>query len=192
LAGKGEVVVFVPPEKPPAGLLRKGADACTSVLYGHDGDPLERNLFTAYFRQLYAGVDTDLARIDELLTSGIRDRDQPLSVSFRTAADRFRLIAEDTVPVVVLYPDPFDQDGPVFGLIGKLEKDGPQRWLMRKLQRYTVSLRRQIAERLLETGDLRLADQCPGIYMQVNDLLYHPELGLLTDNQPLSAAGLIG
>ena len=192
LTGKGEVVVFVPPESPPAGLLRKGADACASVLYGHDGDPLDRNLFEAYFRQLYAAVDIDQAQIDELLTGGIRDRDQPLSVSFRTASDCFRLICEDTVPVVVLYPDPFDPEGPVFGLLGKLEKEGPQRWLMRKLQRYTVSLRRQIAERMLETGDLRLAEQCPGLYVQASDLLYHPELGLLPEDQPLSTTGLVG
>jgi CRISPR-associated endonuclease/helicase Cas3 len=47
-------------------------------------------------------------------------------------------------------------------LLGKLAKDGPERWLMRSLQRYTVSLPKALAERLHGQGDLRLA--IPGLY----------------------------
>lgn len=188
LAEGGQVVVFVPPVATPAGTLRKGVDACRSVLHGHPGDPLERGLFERYFRQFYANVDLDKEGIVALLTPE-QNRDNPLATNFRTAAERFRLIEDTQAPVVVLYRGPDGLDETVDMLLGKLAKDGPERWLMRSLQRYTVNLPKALAERLHGQGDLRLA--IPGLYMQANDLMYEPRTGLRTDDGPLPAGGLV-
>lgn len=51
---------------------------------------------------------------------------------------------------------------------------------MRRLQRYTVNIHRRDALRLLGQGDIE--EVMPGLFAQTNDLLYHPELGLLTDD----------
>lgn len=187
LDGPGEVVVFVPPDSPPPGLLRKGADAFVSIMQGHDGDPLDRALFERYFRQLYAAVDLDREGITALLTDGVADRDEPLAVGFRTVAERFRLIDdEDQAAVVVCYRGPEGTDKRVDALLGKLEKDGPERRLMRALQRYTVSIPRREAEHMLATGDLRLIPSCPGLFVQASDLLYDLAIGLLLDTDRIA------
>jgi CRISPR-associated endonuclease/helicase Cas3 len=103
-----------------------------------------------------------------------------LSVNFRTAAERFRLIRDDdSVPVVVLYRGPEGTDSNVDVLLAKLRKDGPERWLMRKLQRYTVSIARREGMRLMGQGDV--AEIIPGLFIQTNDLLYDRTLGLVAD-----------
>ena len=188
LPGMGKVVVFVPPGKIPAGTLRKGADVCRSVLHGQTANPLDRNLFEAYFRQFYATVDLDRHGIVDLLKPA-STRDDPLAVDFRSAADKFRLIPDTQAPVVVRYRGPDGKSETVAALLGKIDKDGPNRGLMRALQRYTVSLPQQQAERLLALGDLSLA--MPGLYVQTNDLLYDPQLGLRADDQPLSPGGFV-
>ncbi|MGA7983320.1 MAG: CRISPR-associated helicase Cas3' [Chromatiaceae bacterium] len=172
----GEVRVFVPPQAAPPGLLRKGEDACRSVLRGHTGDALDRNLFARYFEHLYHACELDAEEISRLL----RVDGHSLSVNFRTAAERFRLIRDDdSVPVVVLYRGPEGTDSNVDVLLAKLRKDGPERWLMRKLQRYTVSIARREGMRLMGQGDV--AEIIPGLFIQTNDLLYDRTLGLVAD-----------
>ena len=171
LPGKGRVVVFVPPEPAPAGHLRKAVQACTSTLHGQRADPLARALFATYFRDFYSKVDLDGKKIVPML----KVAPKTLGVQFRSAADAFRLIDDkDSAMVVVRYA----AHGPeIEELLGLLEAEGPARWLMRKLQRYTVSIHKRMADKMLAQGDLTLP--MPGLYVQVNtDNLYDPMLGL--------------
>ncbi len=171
---RGEVVVFIAPKPAPPGLLLKGENACRSVLHGCNGNPLERALFARYFEQLYYACDLDQHHIADLL----KVDGKTLAVNFRTAAEMFKLIQdEDSAPVIVRYCDPDCSEEPVNMLLNTLRRDGPQRWLMRKLQRYTVNIHHREAMKLLEQGDIEEA--MPGLFVQVNDLLYHPTLGLL-------------
>ncbi|NTV96767.1 MAG: CRISPR-associated helicase Cas3' [Thiobacillus sp.] len=173
---RGEVMVFIAPKPAPPGLLRKGEDACRDVLHGLPGNPLERGLFARYFERLYRACDLDEHGIADLL----KVDGYTLAVNFRTAAERFRLIRdEDSVPVIVLYQG---ADSEVEKWLNTLRKEGPQRWLMRKLQRYTVSIHRQDAMRLLGQGDIEEA--IPGLYVQISDWLYHPDLGFNPDGTP--------
>jgi CRISPR-associated endonuclease/helicase Cas3 len=182
--GKGRVVVFVPPERPPLGHLRKGADACISTLHGQENDPLARALFDRYFKEFYHSVDLDAKEVVKKLT--INDR-KTLSVQFRTAAEAFRLIEdEDTATVVVLYAQAKDDMGM---LLASLDAKGPERWLMRKLQRYTVSIRKRVADKMLEQGSLKTS-VVPGLYVQVGASgLYDEKLGLYTEGVPFDALG---
>lgn len=181
--GKGRVVVFVPPERPPLGHLRKGAEACISILRGQAHDPLARALFDRYFREFYHSVDLDAKEVVRMLT--INDR-KTLSVPFRSAAEAFRLIDDqDTATVVVRYAEQRDE---IDKLLGILAAEGPQRWLMRKLQRYTVSIHKRVADKMLAQGSLTLP--MPGLYVQVNaENLYDPTLGLKTDAGVYNPAG---
>ncbi len=176
---QGEVVVFVPPQPAPPGLLRKGEDACRSVLHSHTGKPLERTLFARYFENFYHACNLDAQGIGELL----KVDGQTLAVNFRTAAERFKLIQdENSAPVIVRYRGFDGNDDKVDELLSTLRKHGPERWLMRKLQRYTVTVHSQEAIKLLSQGDVEEA--IPGLYVQVSDWLYHPDLGLNPDGLP--------
>ena len=176
----GAVHVFVPPTQPPPGLLRQAASECR-VIWKQllaDVDPIDVALYAGYFRRLYS-QDLDSKRICEALKVG-RDGD----VRFRDAAENFRLIDDkDGAPVIVRYrSDTATED--IDALIGILESGGPHRWLMRKLQRYSVTIYRHDADRLLRQGDIRCVERCPGLYVQASDVLYNDRLGLLTDSAP--------
>lgn len=178
LEGGGKVVVFVPPKPAPPGLLRQGESACREVLRDAADSPLARARFAAYFEHLYYGCQLDKAGIcNDLFMAGGRLDGRELAVNFRTAAEKFRLIDdEDSLPIVVRYRGKDGQDESIDKWLALLRRDGPKRWLMRKLQRYTVSLHRRQALPLLDRGDIE--EILPGLYMQVNDWLYDPETGL--------------
>jgi CRISPR-associated endonuclease/helicase Cas3 len=178
LLDRGEVVVFLPPREPHAGLLRKAADATRSVLHDRPSEPLTPALFRRYFQSFYANCDLDSRGIVDLLRASSRD----LAVRFRTAAQEFRFIDEDNVPVFVLYRGPDGTDDSVDKLLGALARDGPSRWLAHALQRYTVNVRRARAERLAAIGAIAPAAGLPGAYVQQSDLLYDPSHGLNDDD----------
>jgi CRISPR-associated endonuclease/helicase Cas3 len=186
LEGLGEVVVFVPPAGALPELLAKGEQACRTVLHANTGDPLDRALFERYFRQLYYQCDLDPHGIEQLLTVDGRT----LAVNFRTAAERFRLIDDaDQASIIVLYRGPNGQDAIVDDRLKQLRRDGTARWLLRALQRHTVSIHQRDARRLLAQGDIE--ELIPGLFVQVSDVLYHPVLGLLIDEAPTAANALI-
>jgi CRISPR-associated endonuclease/helicase Cas3 len=172
----GEVVVFVPPDAAPPGLLAKGEGACRSVLHGHGGDPLDRTLFERYFRQLYYQCELDKHGIEKLLTVD----GKTLAVNFRTAAEKFRLIDDaDQASVIVLYRGVDGRDVTVDQRLAQLRRDGPKRGLLRALQRYTVSIHQRDVRRLLAQGDIQ--ELLPGLFVQVSDLAYDATLGLRID-----------
>lgn len=179
LEAQGRVVVFVPPEPPPMGHLRKAAQACISTLLGQHADPLARALFATYFQQFYSTVDLDSKKIVPML----KVESKTLSVQFRSAADAFRLIDDqDSASVIVRYAEHRDE---IEKLLGMLAAEGPARWLMRKLQRYTVSIHKRVADKMLMQGSLTLP--MPGLYVQQDvDGLYHPRLGLQVEDVPFN------
>ncbi|MDB5844306.1 MAG: CRISPR-associated helicase/endonuclease Cas3, partial [Polaromonas sp.] len=184
LPGKGRVVVFVPPGRPPMGHLRKAVEACISTLHGQPADPLARSLFAAYFREFYSKVDLDGKGVCKLLAV----EPKSLGVQFRSAAEAFRLIEdEDSVTVVVRYAAHREE---IEKLVGVLASNGPERWLMRKLQRYTVSIHKRVADRMLMQGSLSLP--MPGLYLQVDTGgLYDALLGLQVEDIPFNPSGLV-
>lgn len=184
LHGKGRVVVFVPPERPPLGHLRKGAEACIATLHGQAHDPLARALFDRYFKEFYHSVDLDKHGIVSLL----KVESRTLAVQFAAAAKAFRLIDDqDIATVVVRYAPQRDE---IEKLLAILAAQGPQRWLMRKLQRYTVSVQKREADKMLAQGDLSLP--VPGLYVLADvDNLYSAILGLLGDADLYHPSGFV-
>lgn len=165
----GHVIVFVPPKPAPPGPLRRAAETTVSLLTGVNDNPLTRSLFRSYFEHFYVRAPSlDKHDIAALLKPDGQG-DDSLKVQFRTAAQRFQLIDESGYrSVLVRYGDSS-------ALIGRLQKEGPERWLMRKLQRYTVSLPEYQFQKLEKNRDVN--EVYPGMFAQISDALYHPELG---------------
>jgi CRISPR-associated endonuclease/helicase Cas3 len=176
-AGKGQVFVFVPPHQSPKGMLRFGEDACKIVLHERSNNPLTPELFTSYFNHYYGKVGKDgldKNEIEELLT---KDAAQ-CKIQFRTAAEKFQLIDEDgSVAVIVPYANPDDASRDSRPLIVRLRAKELHRDLLRKLQRFTVSVRNRDFDALCKAGDLD--EVAPGIWVLKNETAYHPDLGLL-------------
>lgn len=171
---RGQVTVFIPPERSGIGLLRAAEDACLKTLHGTNGDPLDRALFGRYFEHLYYSRDLDENDIRGLL----KVDGNSLGVQFRSAAERFRMIEDDQHPIIVLFDAEHD-DAEVRILLGRLRKTGPERWLMRKLQRFIVNVREPEIHRLLAQQDIE--EVIPGLFAQTSDWLYHSTLGLTAD-----------
>ncbi|MDN5880814.1 MAG: CRISPR-associated helicase Cas3' [Nitrosospira sp.] len=177
---RGTVWVFVPPKPAPAGLLLKAEQAAISMLFDYKGDPLARALLQPYFEKLYAQADLDEQRIGDFLKAG-----DEFEVQFRSAAAKFNLVDESGYqPIFVPYGEEYA------GLLGRLEKDGPKRWLMRKLQRYSVSLPQYQFEKMRGRHDVRELWQ--GMFALSSDALYHVELGVLLNDDNPDPASLCG
>lgn len=186
----GEVVVFIPPPGKLPDMIKQGINTTTSVLHHRPNSPLERTLYNGYFERFYYACDLDKHQISvDLRMLGKLDG-RVLDVNFRTAAEKFKLIQdEDSTPIIVRYCGECERDVSVSVLLKKLNTEGPKRWLMRKLQRYTVTVHRREAMKLLSQGDI--AEIMPGLYVQVSDWLYHEKLGLLPEGQSVDASAYV-
>lgn len=179
LPDRGRVVVFDPPKPSPSGLLRKAEDAAINVLAGSSGEPLALDNFRRFFDHFYASVNShDREGVMDLLgRDAVRGE-----IQFRTAAQKFRLIADEGQrPVFVRWGD-----GAV--LIDLLKSIGPNRVLMRKLQRHTVTLYECQWKKLLASGDLELHND---FIIQTSEALYHPVLGLLPEAPDYAPGSLV-
>ncbi|MDD5560061.1 CRISPR-associated helicase Cas3' [Candidatus Methylomirabilis sp.] len=169
LRDRGTVVVFVPQSRTPAGILRQAEGLGRQLLAERVSDPLSPIRFERFFREFYwiQGDRLDKHRILEDL------RDSECRFAFRTVARKMRLIDESAyAPVVVLY-------GEGVKLVGVLESQGPGRWILRRLQRYTVNLPRRVHQKLVEMGAIR--EVHPGLFVQSHGALYDEHLGFCAD-----------
>lgn len=167
---KGKVVVFVSPHEPPQGLLTQARNASVSLLFGCHGDIQNPEIFKRYFDKLYAEVKN---HDKNNVLKKLQQTADELKIQFRTAAERFKMIDDkDTVSVLVRYGD---NDS----LLGTLAQGEPDRWLLRKLQRYTVTLYKYQFEKMLYRGEIE--EICKGFYGQSGSGVYHCKLGLLPE-----------
>lgn len=148
----GRVVVFQPEQLPPPGFLRQAAQVTTKLLRsGQLGDPLSPQAIQAFFSDLNAQGDRDKHGICQLLKAD-NTPDTPLGIQFREAADKFRLINDVGVGVIVPFcPDRYEET-PIDQWLTMLEQDGSLKWVHRKLQRYSVTLPESLAKQLYGMG----------------------------------------
>ena len=167
---QGSVVVFVPPSKIPAGYLRQAAEIGRRHLSEDSGDVLSPDRFKRFFEEFYwlQGERLDKQKIlDDLRMS--RD----FRCSFRSAAMKFHLIDESQQGAVIVgYGGGSD-------LIDQLKHIGPERRLMRKLQRYVVNIPIHLHKKLLIEG--AILEVHPGIYVQGHGALYRDDIGFCPD-----------
>src|SRR5206468_8058397 len=105
-------------------------------------------------------------------------------VQFRTASARFRLIDDS------MFETLFVRYAESPALLGRLAKYGPERWIMRKLQRYTVNLSKAQFAKMHARGDIApvYGNSFPAL---VSDSLYDESVGVLLDSDELSPNELV-
>ncbi len=129
----GQVVIFDPAEgsKPPKGEYAQAMRKATSILQDVDFQESQLHqpdIFQQYFRHLYSVCKPDEKGIQSMRQSG----------SFRDVSDAFKLIEDNTVPVVIEY-DEIARD-----LLREIERRGLWSSDRSKLQPYMVNLPRYL------------------------------------------------
>lgn len=170
----GKVVVFIPPRKAPIGILRKAAETASGLLDAGSVDPIDHQAFGPYFSELYWRANSlDARSLIKLLAP---DPISECGILFRKAAEEFKII-DDRMQRTILVPY-----GPGENLIAQLKAIGPERWLLRKLQRYTVNLYLNQFTAFQDRGSLE--EIAPGIFALRCSIEYDLLLGLLVDELP--------
>ncbi|MEW6710330.1 MAG: CRISPR-associated endonuclease Cas3'' [Candidatus Riflebacteria bacterium] len=180
LLEKGLVRVFVAEKKSPPGILRKAAETTRNILYGCNGDPLERANFSRFFCDLYWKVNSlDVSDIIPALTP---DR-STLGIQFRTAAEKFKLIDDSMQKsVLVRYLQGAE-------LIDQLKRMGPEPWLMRKLQRYSVNIYLNDFNSMLQRKSLE--EVHPSIFALTTSMEYSEETGLCVEDNSIAPEAFV-
>ena len=173
LNGKGKVFVFIAPRKAPPGVLRKAMYTTLDLIQAGLPDPMAHEVFNKFFEGLYGRANSlDEKEIVRLLKE---DR-QDLSIQFREAARKFKLINDsDQHTVIVRY-------GESEKWIRQLERFGPSRNVLRKLQRYAVTVYSRDFNAMLARDSI--VEIVPGVFYLDNDIEYSKKTGLLVDELP--------
>lgn len=183
---QGTVHVFIGDKDAPRGMLKMAESAARVALHGHHGDVLDRGLFEKYFLAFYNAQDRDAKKIVEKLEV---DAETGYVKNLRDAADAFKLIDNDETGYQSVYV-PYrrcESDDNFAMLITLLQRDGPERWLLRKLQRYTVSLPPNEFQLLCERRDIE--EVLPGYWM-LKSAAQYGETGLIVDPNEMNPLAL--
>lgn len=183
LSDQGKVIVFNPPRKAPEGILRKAEDTTCSIVLADDRDPIGYDSFEKYFEELYWKANSlDKEEIVALLDPYHNDLGE-FSIFFRTAAKKFKIIDDSMLKII------FVRYGEGDRLIDLLKTKGPDRWLMRKLQRYSVTVYTFDFHKLRQRGAIE--EVYPQIFALSSKLDYSAETGLLVEETPYDAEQFI-
>lgn len=170
---KGRVVVFIPPKKSPPGILRKASETTSNMLKAGLVDPLDHSVFEKFFADLYW-------KVNSLDTQGILVllKPDPLEcgIQFRTAAEKFRIIDDKAQRTILV------RYGEGEKFIGMLKSMGPERWLLRKLQRYSVNVYHRDFITLLSQGAIE--EIVPNVFAVTTNIQYDKIIGLLVNEMP--------
>ena len=171
----GYAIVFVPPGKPPAGLLDTAFQTTTSILHGYQGNVDDPKLIHTYFNQLYS----KLGKFDsEDVLSLLQDDASDINIQFRTAAQRFQMIEQDqSFTVFVDYSNNEDEDKQIKVWLNMLKHGSIDRWLIRKLQPYSISMYNFQKQQLISAGVIEETES--GYYIIAGSGIYDQCLGFL-------------
>ncbi len=181
----GQVVVFVRAIPKTLHALRNGADSTRSVLQS-GVDALSPDAFERYFPLYYACF----ASRDK---HGIVDhlkKNPNFEFEFRAAADKFKLVDDEAQATVIVDYAGARSDS-IEPFIQRLRQGDTDRWLLRKLQRYTVSVRKNLAHRWAARGDALELGAGTHMYVLIDALRYDGRLGLLPDDPSLDPVSLV-
>lgn len=176
----GRVVVFRPPKESPAGELRWGEYATEDVLRD-DKHPSfnDSAVFQLYFSKLQSRAHS----LGEEEFFRLLERDAArCQFQFREADKAFQMIDNGTVPILVWYHEGKE-------LIEQVRKYGPSRDLMRRLQRYSITVSRGLLQKLRENGFVE--EVRDGIYAQTLPSFYTEEFGFDLFRKELAPEDLI-
>lgn len=165
----GQTTVFSLNNDRPFGAIGFAADAMKQMISLYpDIDWLSPEAVSIFFRKLYANTPSfDRQGIGTLLKN-------PLDCRYEEASDKFRLIDDDCIPVIVPY-------GEASFLAERIRRYGPSMSLSRKLGRFSVSVRRYLFNELKQ-GEL-IEELVSGFWYMPLATQYDSSTGLKTDNE---------
>lgn len=157
----------------PPGHLARTADACKRLRITPEKDCFAPDLMNRYFIQLYGrtrsfdeGPEQETNLIERLLS-------HPGAMSFATAAQKFKLIRDDTVNVIVNWDKSPE-------LIRELREKGASKKLLSRLANYSVAVRKNDFEKLLKGA---VAEEViDGVWYVSDEDQYLPAVGLKVDS----------
>lgn len=130
---------------------------------------------TAYFKQLHCRIDNfDKQQMQELLYKS--------ACEFEEAANRFHLIDDQTIPVLINWRDSIN-------LYQRLLSEGPTYQLMKQMAQYSVSIRKNDFDKLEKMGAIE--EPFESIYVITNPAFYHHDTGLSIENHWLEETYII-
>lgn len=129
---------------------------------------------TQYYIELYQRVNS----FDEAEVGTLVSKDS--QVRFREAAQRFKLVSDDAIPVVVRWKKGLK-------LIRSIQDTLISREMFRALQRYSVELGKEDIEKLSELGYI---EKIHDIWIQKDIELYRSDIGLDLDDLAIKEAML--
>lgn len=176
----GQVFVFNPPRKPPAGALRQAAEVAMTLLKNNTKDPLNHKLFYKYFSEFYwRSHSHDEKDICSMLEPG---DDNEISIYFRTASNCFRII-DDTASKSIIVPYENEQ------MVKELKMLGLNRDLMRKMQQYVVNIYNHEFNLMFSQGAIE--EVYPNVYILSSDINYCKKVGVLIDSAEIDTGSFI-
>ncbi len=120
----------------------------------------------AYFKQLHWRIDNfDKQQMQELLYKP--------ACEFEEAANRFHLIDDQTMPVLVNWHDSIN-------LYQRLLSEGPSYQLMKQMAQFCVNIRKHNFDKLKSIGAIE--EPFENIYVITNPAFYHDDTGLSIEN----------
>lgn len=175
---KGQVFVFEPLDREPTGWLNLTAGLASEVMRS-TGDPLSLEAVEKYFTLLYSVQGDGLDQ--KKILAEIEEGRKSLAFPFASVAEKFRLIENDMVAVVVGW------DEQVRELIDRLPHMSLSYRLVRQLQPYTVQVYPQEFVALRNAGLIRTEGGL--IHVLTDDSAYSDATGLQTGESPVFAEG---
>jgi CRISPR-associated endonuclease/helicase Cas3 len=162
---QGETYVFRFNKPLPPGYISQAVDAMCAL--GKEQDWFAPSTITNYFKQLYYRAATfDKANIRSYLY-------KPIDFYFGTAAEKFSLIDNGGVNIIVNFADSMSY-------VDELKKTGISYKLMRHLGEYSVNVRQQDFQKLRKEG--LLEEALTNVYVLTDREQYNNEIGLMMDN----------
>lgn len=182
----GKVVIFHGPRKAPAGMLRKASETTLRMLPGLD-KPLDQRVFALYFSELYWKLNS----LDTKGIMGLLKPDPPhLGIQFRSAAEAFQIIDDKNQRTILVRYGKGEELIASLKYAGRSGK-GFETKLLRKLQRYTISIYVDQFFALQNRGSLEEIVPETGIFALNNAVEYDKQVGLLIDEMPNDPADFI-
>jgi CRISPR-associated endonuclease/helicase Cas3 len=174
----GKVVVFSGVRKAPAGTLRKASETARRMFEQGLENPLDPAVLSAYFSEFYWKANSlDVKDVLKLLKP-----DPPhLGIQFRSAAEAFKIIDDKNQRTILVRYEEGERLIELLKITGKSGK-GFEMKLLRKLQRYTISIYRDQFFTLLNRGSLE--EIIPGVFALTTTVEYDKHVGLLIDEMP--------
>jgi len=148
--------------------IQQGAEFSRSILQNYD-DPISLEAIDQYYNDLY-NVQSEQAFDVKQIIRHFHNGTGELEFDFKTVAEEFRLIEENTETIIIPY-DQLAKD-----LLFQAQKSDFPNWYARKLQPYAVNIYKTEYEAIAGKG---LIDQYAEIYSVLNNMeFYHAQSGL--------------